>query len=202
MAQLPGITIGRPNDTCAATGEPLSPGDRIVSVLRVEPGEGSSRLDVAEHAWREGWRPESGSHAGGEVVAIWRGAVPASKDKADARPVDDEDLVGLFEQIAEPEDEQAVELRYVLAWMLVRRRRLRLEGQRKGRLRVRRVTATGAYMDAAPIEVVDPGLDEDQLEEAMERVAVLLLGEPEPASEAAAEPDATEPRAQHAGETP
>jgi hypothetical protein len=45
------------------------------------------------------------------------------------------------------------------------------------------VTATGGYIDDAPVEVADPGLDEDQLEQAMERVAVLLLGEPEPEAE-------------------
>ncbi|MEQ8316552.1 MAG: hypothetical protein RIE77_11810 [Phycisphaerales bacterium] len=177
MANLPGITIGRPNESCAASGRALFPGDRIVSVLLVDPAEGSSRLDVAEGAWQDGWRPEAGEH--GDVVAIWRGVVPQPKDKDNARPVDDEDLVALFDQIAEPEDEQAIELRYVLAWMLVRRRRLRLEGQRKGRLRVRRVTATGAYIDGEPVDVADPGLDEDQLEQAMERVAALLLGEPE-----------------------
>lgn len=183
MANLPGITIGRPNDTCAATGEPLAPGDRIVSILVIEPGEGSHRLDAREAAWSDGWRPPPRGESGGEVVAIWRGVMPTPKDKADARPVDDEDLVALFDQIAEPQDEQAIELRYVLAWMLVRRRRLRLEGQRRGQLRVRRVTATGGYIDDAPIEVEDPGLDEDQLEQAMERVASLLLGEPRTAED-------------------
>lgn len=146
-----------------------------MSLLLLDATEGSSRLDVAESAWNEGWRPATES----EVVAVWRGVMPEPKDKAHDRPVDDEDLVALFDQIAEPQDDQAVELRYVLAWMLVRRRRLRLEGQRKGHLRVRRVTATGGYIDDVPVEVADPGLDEDQLEQAMERVAVLLLGEPE-----------------------
>ncbi|OAB58489.1 hypothetical protein AY599_08490 [Leptolyngbya valderiana BDU 20041] len=198
MANLPGISIGRPNESCAATGEPLHPGDRIVSVLLVEPGEGSHRMDVREQAWLEGWRPQKDETAVGDVLAVWRGVVPAPKDKAEARPVDDEDLVALFDQIAEPEDEQAVELRYVLAWMLIRRRRLRLEGQRKGQLRVRRVTATGAYIDAEPIEVADPGLDEDQLEQAMERVAVLLLGETQPPTAADAN---TTAQAQHTGES-
>ncbi|MFI4882729.1 MAG: hypothetical protein ACIAQU_09110 [Phycisphaerales bacterium JB064] len=184
MANLPGITIGRPGDTCAATGETLSPGDRIVSILLIDPGEGTHRLDAAEASWDEGWRPTTES----DVLAIWRGVMPEAKDKADARPVDDEDLVALFEQIAEPQDAQAIELRYVLAWMLVRRRRLRFEGQRKGKLRVRRVTATGGLIDDAPIEVDDPGLDEDQLEQAMERVATLLLGEPEAAAPVEAQP--------------
>ncbi len=179
MANLPGITIGRPNETCAASGQPLSPGDRIVSLLLTEHGEGFHRLDAAEAAWDDGWRPTTDS----EVIATWRGTMPKPKDKGDARPVDDEDLVALFEQIAEPQDAQALELRYVLAWMLVRRRRLRFEGQRKGQLRVRRVTATGGLIDETPIDVADPGLDEDQLEQAMDRVAGLLLGEPEPQTE-------------------
>jgi len=156
-------------------------------MLLVDPAEGSSRMDLAEAAWNPGWRPTTE----GEVVAIWRGVVPEPKEKSHDRPVDDEDLVALFDQIAEPQDDQAVELRYVLAWMLVRRRRLRLEGQRKGHLRVRRVTATGGYIDDAPVEVADPGLDEDQLEQAMERVAVLLLGEPDVAPESQPAGDAS-----------
>lgn len=179
MANLPGITIGRPNETCAASGEPLRPGDRIVSMLLAEHGEGFHRLDSIEAAWDAGWRPKTDA----EVVATWRGVMPVPKEKAEARPVDDEDLVSLFDQITEPQDAQTVELRYVLAWMLVRRRRLRFEGQRKGQLRVRRVTATGGLIDQTPIDVADPGLDEDQLEQAMERVAGLLLGEPEPHAE-------------------
>ena len=175
MANLPGITIGRPSETCAATGLRLAPGDRIVSALLLDEGQGTKRVDVAEASWDAGWRP------GGELetLAVWRGVAPVPRDKGHNRPVDDEDLAALFEQIAEPQDAQAVELRFVLAWMLIRRRRLRFEGQRGGRLRVRRVTATGGLIDDAPIEVADPGLDEDQLEQAMERVAALLLGEPE-----------------------
>ena len=187
MSQPPGITIGKPNDNCAATGEPLTPRDRIVSILVLSADGGSLRLDAAEAQWDSGWRPD----AAAEIIAIWRGHMPEPKVGENSRPVDDEDLVALFEQIAEPADERAIELRYVLAWMLVRRRRLRFEGLRDGTLGVRRVSATGALLDSTPIEVDDPGLDEDQLEQAMERVAVLLLGEPE-------EPLAAET----AGETP
>lgn len=189
MTNLPGITIGRPSDTCCATGNALTPGDHIVSLLLIDPGEGTHRLDVSEQAWNDGWRPAPGA----DVLAVWRGIMPQAREKTDARPVDDEDLVALFEQIAEPQDAQAIELRYVLAWMLVRRRRLRFEGQRKGKLRVRRVTATGGLIDDTPIEVEDPGFDEDQLEQAMERVATLLLGEPEPAP-----PAQTHPTGEHA----
>ncbi|MEQ8845136.1 MAG: hypothetical protein RIB58_09800 [Phycisphaerales bacterium] len=185
MATPPGITIGRPSDTCAATGEAISPGDAIVSMLVLDDSGASLRLDVCERAWLDGWRPARGT----DVFAMWRGVAPEPKQRDASRPVEDEDLVSLFEQIAEPADEQAIELRYVLAWMLIRRRRLRLEGQRDRCLRVRRVTGTGALIDETPIEVADPGLDEDQLEQAMERVAVLLLGEPEavPVAEEAAE---------------
>ena len=175
MPQPPGITIGKPNENCAATGEAVTPGDRIVSILMLDSESGSQRLDAAESQWEEGWRPDAGL----DVIAIWRGHMPEPRAADNSRPVDDEDLVALFEQIAEPADEKAIELRYVLAWMLVRRRRLRFEGQRDGAMRVRRVSATGALLDTTPIEVDDPGLDEDQLELAMERVAVLLLGEPE-----------------------
>lgn len=179
MAHLPGITIGRPSETCTATGDPLAPGDRIVSLLLLDDTHGTRRIDVAESAWDGGWRPWQAGEAPHDTIALWRGFAQKPRDKSNNRPVDDEDLVALFDQIAEPQDAQTVELRYVLAWMLVRRRRLRFEGQRRGNLRVRRVTATGGLIDDQPIEVADPGLDEDQLEQAMDRVAGLLLGEPE-----------------------
>lgn len=175
MSTHTGITIGRPSSTCAATGQPLHPGDRITSVLWIDPDGGTRRQDAAQQAWDDGWRPDGP----GQVLAIWRGVVPQPRLRQDARPVEDEDLLALFEQIEQPQDRQAQELRYVLAWMLIRRRRLRLEGQRNGVLRLRQVSASGALLDAVPFEVADPGLDEDQLEQAMERVAALLLGEPD-----------------------
>lgn len=144
-------------------------------MLVFDADRGTHRIDVAEARWDAGWRPA----VAGQTLAVWRGTAPVPRDKGHNRPVDDEDLVAFFDQIAEPQDAQTLELRFVLAWMLVRRRRLRFEGQRRGHLRVRRLTATGAIIDESPIEVADPGLDEDQLEQAMERVAELLLGEPQ-----------------------
>lgn len=144
-------------------------------MLVFDADRGTHRIDVAEARWDAGWRPG----VAGQTLAVWRGTAPVPRDKGHNRPVDDEDLVAFFDQIAEPQDAQTLELRFVLAWMLVRRRRLRFEGQRRGHLRVRRLTATGAIIDESPIEVADPGLDEDQLEQAMERVAELLLGEPQ-----------------------
>jgi len=107
--------------------------------------------------------------------------MPTPRPSAASRVVDDDDLAALFEQIAQPQDAAAVELRFVLAWMLIRRRRLRLEGSRRGKLSVRRLSATGAILDDEPLLIDDPELDEDQLEAAADRVARMLLEDDPPA---------------------
>ncbi|MEO1007700.1 MAG: hypothetical protein AAFX79_03990 [Planctomycetota bacterium] len=170
MAAGTRFSVGRPSGTCAATGASLAPGARVASAIVADDADAWRRLDVAEAAWVSGWRPD------GSVVATWRGTMPEASDDAPARIIDDEELVALFDQIGDAEERSAIELRYVVALMLIRRRRLRVEGHAPEGLRVRRLTPTGGFADDGSTRIADPGFDDDQLEAAIERVTAVLLG--------------------------
>ncbi len=111
--------LRRASNKCAATGQELHHGDHVMAALveRAEE-EGFDRLDVIPDAWHSGWRPN-------RLFAHWRTTVPAS----DARPnpfIDDEALLGLFDSLADAEqnDPRRLAFRHLLALVLVRKRLL------------------------------------------------------------------------------
>lgn len=105
--------VGR---TCASTGEELVPGSSCHSVLVEKNGE-LLRLDYSE----AGWLPPAG------MIAHWRCEVPELTTSA-KKSLDVEDLMRQFEQLSEEASPAHDKFRYVLALLLLQRRRLRLEG--------------------------------------------------------------------------
>lgn len=106
--------IGR---TCAATGEELVPGSLCHSVLVESNGE-LSRLDFSEAGWVP---PPAG------LVAHWRCEVPKPTASA-KKSLDVDDLMRQLEQLNEEASPSHDKFRYVLALLLLQRRRLRLDG--------------------------------------------------------------------------
>jgi hypothetical protein len=99
---------------CAASGRALIPGEKYFGVLLDEAGA-YIRKDYASEHWPG---PPS------EYLAFWFGKVPPA-GPAKKPPVNDEHLLGLLNQTAERPD-RAV-LRYALALLLLRRKRLKFE---------------------------------------------------------------------------
>lgn len=123
MGQGPGMTpyaIQGPGRHCAATGRELQPGERIVSVLGDEAGR-LVRKDFAADAW-------PGPLAG--AVAWWAGRVPEAGQPR-RPPVNDELLLDCFTHLAGATDPRQENFRYVLALLLMRRKRLKFEDVRK-----------------------------------------------------------------------
>lgn len=103
--------------TCAATGDDLVPGTGCVSALVEREGE-LVRLDFALDQWNG---PPEGT------IAHWRRAVP--EQTADrSRPLDPDSLLSCFEQLHEEASPATEKLRYVLALLLLQKRRLHVEG--------------------------------------------------------------------------
>ncbi|WP_166826100.1 hypothetical protein [Thalassoroseus pseudoceratinae] len=102
--------------TCAGTGKPLAPGSVCHSILIDEDGE-TVRRDFSEEAW-EG-PPE-------DALGYWQCKVPESQAKR--RPLDTESLFEFFEDLNEDCNHAQEKFRYVVALMLLQKRRLRLEG--------------------------------------------------------------------------
>lgn len=106
--------VGR---TCARTGETLAPGTLCHSALVENNGE-LLRLDYSEAGWLP---PPAG------LLAHWRCEVPDSTT-VEKRSLDVDELLRQFERLHEEASPSQDKFRYVLALLLLQRRRLRLEG--------------------------------------------------------------------------
>ena len=104
---------------CAATGEDLVPGSECHSVL-VEQNGDLTRLDFSERGWKG---PPHGA------IGTWKCVVPRPTEVRH-EPLDATALMTCFEQLTEEHSPAREGLRYVLALLLVKKRRLRLEGSR------------------------------------------------------------------------
>lgn len=135
--------------TCAATGEPLSPGDRVISVLVERNGE-LVRLDYAARNWTA---PPEGT------VGQWTCQTPP--EESTGRPIDPAALFAFFEQIIEDANPAQEQLAYVLALSLLQRRRLLLEGARVDG-DVQYLQLCGSRGEG-PYEVRDQQLSDDQM---------------------------------------
>jgi hypothetical protein len=142
---------------CCATGRELQPGERCYSVL-VDEGGKLVRKDYAADAWQG---PPPGA------FSFWAGRV--APPQARRRPAFDDDLLlDCFQRLEGQEGAGRVNLRYVLALMLMRRRRFQFEEARQEgghEVLVLRCGRTGARH-----RVVNPGLSDDEMTAVQEDV--------------------------------
>lgn len=104
---------------CAATGNDLVPGSACHSVL-VERDGLLTRLDYSDEGWTG---PPQGA------IGVWRCLVPRPAE-VQHKPLDTDALMRCFEQLTEDANPAREGLRYILALLLVKKRRLRLDGSR------------------------------------------------------------------------
>ncbi|MEM7622457.1 MAG: hypothetical protein AAF235_04565 [Planctomycetota bacterium] len=118
-------TIARTTGHCVSTGKPLAPGDRRVTVLVDDADDPSvlGRLDYSAEAWDAGARPPAGT----SVFGMWHNVVPDGTRRDDAL-LDPSDLLELFSSLEDAETPERVGFRYMLALMLIRKKRLIHEG--------------------------------------------------------------------------
>ncbi len=162
-----GYSISRPTGVCAATGRAFAVGDRFVAALVERPDSpGFERQDFAIDAWDAGSRPAPPL----AVFATWRAVLAPSDQKKKTIALNDEELLDLFEQLGGVEDPRRKAFRYMLALILVRRRVLRLEATRPGKLFVKPRGST----IGDPIEVEDPGTSEEVIAGAIEELGQII----------------------------
>jgi len=146
---------------CAVTGRELKPGERYYSVL-IDEGTTLTRKDYSLAVWQG---PPEGA------FSFWQGKLPAGT--APRRPpIDDEILLECFGRLEGDLEPARLSFRYVLALLLVRRKRLRLEDARQEggqEVLTLRDARTGARH-----QVIDPALPDDELEAVQDDVFQLL----------------------------
>jgi hypothetical protein len=146
---------------CAVTGQVLPPGARYFSVLLDQNGK-LVRQDYSLEAWQ-------GPPAG--AFSFWSGRVPTPEQGKQLR-MDDEMLQECFHRLQDEVEPGKVNFRYVLALLLMRRKRLRFEQVRRDggiEFLQLRCSRTGTLHD-----VIDPHLREEEMAAVQEEVFKVL----------------------------
>jgi hypothetical protein len=150
-----------PTRRCTLSGRELKTGDRFYGAL-VADGPRFARQDYALDSW-----PGPPEHA----IAYWAGRVPA--DDAPQRPkFDDEMLIQCYQQLNGTHEPAQLNFRYVLALLLMRRKRLRLVEEKTdafGQIMVVSDTRTGVCND-----VRDPRLSATDMQAAQKEIFRLM----------------------------
>ena len=149
--------VTRSTGRCADRDVELEPGSICVATLCETGEEGLKRLDYSLEAWEGGTRPES-------LFSFWRTKVP-EEGIHKKQVIDETVLLTIFEQLADDDQPRRVALRFVLALILMRKRLLRFMGRvEEDGIVIWRMRPRGSTPDAPLLEVIDPGLgDEDVL---------------------------------------
>jgi len=170
--------VSRSTGVCAATGRPLQPGDAYMATLVERDGHAAlERLDFSAEAWDAGGRPMPPLR----LFGSWRGTYHPHEAKRQPL-LSDAELLDLFEELGGSTEPKQIAFRYLLALLLVRRRVLRMIGSRRsGAGEMMLVVPRGSASDSArePIEVVDPGMDDAAVADAIEQLGqVVATDEP------------------------
>ena len=106
--------------TCASTGKVLVPGSTCYSIVVERDGE-LTRLDYSEEGW-------SGPLE--DTLGQWKCVVPEPAEMK-AKPIDAHALMRYFEQLTEDHNPSQEKFRFVLALLLLQKRRLKVEDSRQ-----------------------------------------------------------------------
>jgi hypothetical protein len=146
---------------CCVSGRELKPGETYFTVLLDEHG-GFVRREYSQEVWQG---PPEGA------FSFWCGKVPV-REQDRRPPVDDDMLLDCFTRLEGQNEPARVNFRYVVALLLMRRKRLKFEDARTeaGRevLRLRCVATKAVH------EVVNPALSDEQTQAVQEEVFKVL----------------------------
>ncbi|MBN2269068.1 MAG: hypothetical protein JXN61_00545 [Sedimentisphaerales bacterium] len=153
--------IDKPLGQCFGSGKPIEPGQEYIGAL-VATEEGLQRRDFCAEFW-DSEKPQ--------VFCHWKSRLPRPDEKKQLF-VDDEMLMAFFERLAEETEQEKVNFRFVLALILMRKRLLKYDATKteNGREIWRlRIVGEGAFA-----EVVNPHLDEEQIEQLSSQIGQIL----------------------------
>ena len=153
--------VSKPLGQCCGTGKKIEYGEEYFAAL-VETEEGLARRDFCADYWLAE-KPD--------VFCFWKTRLPRPDEKKHIF-VDDEMLMAFFERLERESEQEKINFRFVLALILMRKRRLKydsskVEGDKEiWRLRI---TANKEF-----VEVINPHLDEEQIEQLTSQIGEIL----------------------------
>ncbi len=156
--------VDKPLGQCYGTGRKIEPGEEYFGAL-VEIEEGLQRRDFCADYW-ESEKPN--------VFCYWKSRLPHPDEKKQIF-VDDNMLMAFFERLENETEQEKVNFRFVLALILMRKRRLKYdvtrdeEGKEIWRLRI-----VGDKSADNRVEVINPHLDEEQVKQLSSQIGQIL----------------------------
>jgi hypothetical protein len=146
---------------CAATGRELRPGEVIYTVLLDQEGK-FTRQDYALDAWQG--PPPNG-------FSFWRGRVPQEAETRKLR-IDDDLLLDCLHRLEGQIEPDRVQFRYIVALLLLRRKRLKFEDARvEDNVEILRLRCSRTRRQ---YEVVNPRLSDEQMAAVQDEVFRVL----------------------------
>lgn len=154
-------TINKPLGQCCGTGRAIEPGQEYFGAL-VETEQGLERRDYSVEYW-ESEKPG--------VFCFWRSRL-ADPDEKKELFVSDEMLMAFFDRLASETDPEKVSFRFVLALVLMRKRRLKYDATKMDG--AREIWSLRVVGEKDLVEVVNPHLDDEQIELLTSQIGQIL----------------------------
>ena len=153
--------IDRPLGQCCGTGRKIEAGEEYFAAL-VETEDGLQRRDFCADYWQSK-KPD--------VFCYWKSKLPKPDQKKQIF-VDDEMLMAFFERLERESEQEKINFRFVLALVLMRKRRLKYDSSRvEDDKEVWRLRIAG---EKQFVDVVNPHLDEEQIEQLSSQIGEIL----------------------------
>jgi hypothetical protein len=153
--------INKPLGQCYGTGKKIEYGEDYFGAL-VETDEGLQRRDFCVDYWQKE-KPQ--------VFCYWKTKLPHPDQKKQIF-VDDDMLMAFFDRLAEETDPEKVNFRFVLAMILMRKRRLKYDSTKMQN--GNEIWCLRLVGEKQIVEVVNPHLNEEQVEQLSSQIGQIL----------------------------
>jgi hypothetical protein len=150
-------TLGR----CFGTGRELAVGEEYYAAL-VQTEQGLERRDFGAAYW-ESQKPQ--------VYCFWKSRLPNPQQKKKLF-IDDAMLMAFFDRLATETEAEKINFRFVLALVLMRKRRLKYDSSRHSD--GREIWTVRVVGEDRTEDIVDPNLSEDQIQQLSEQMGQIL----------------------------
>jgi hypothetical protein len=153
--------VSKPLGQCCGSGQKIKYGEEYFAAL-VETEEGLARRDFCADYWLAK-KPD--------VFCYWKTRLPRPDEKKHIF-VDDEMLMAFFERLERESEQEKINFRFVLALILMRKRRLKYDSSKtEGDKEIWRLKVAG---DKEFVEVINPNLDDEQIEQLTSQIGDIL----------------------------
>ena len=154
--------IEKPLGQCYGTGRKIEYGEEYFAAL-VETDQGLQRRDFCAEYWQD---------KNPDVFCYWKTRMPHPDQKKQIF-VDDEMLMAFFDRLARETEQEKINFRFVLALILMRKRRLKYDSSKiEDDKEIWRLRIVGS--DKQFVKLINPNLNEEQIEQLSSQLSQIL----------------------------